>query len=73
MVVPKTDGTLRLCIDFKRLNALATFGTFSMPPIEEMLEQIGQAQYITTLDLSKGYWQIPMASEDLAKMAFRTH
>ena len=37
---------------------------------DEMLDQIGNAKYITTLDLAKGYWQVPMADEDREKTAF---
>ena len=35
-----------------------------------MLDQIGNAKYITTLDIAKGYWQVPMADEDREKTAF---
>ena len=41
-----------------------------MPRIEELLDQIGNAEYITTLDLAKGYWQVPMHLEDQDKTAF---
>ena len=41
-----------------------------MPRIEELLDSVGRSQYITTIDLAKGYWQVPMAEEDQAKMAF---
>lgn len=41
-----------------------------MPRINEILDAIGQAQYLTTIDLAKGYWQIPMNEEDKIKTAF---
>ena len=41
-----------------------------MPRIEELLDSVGCSQYLTTLDLAKGYWQVPMAEEDQAKTAF---
>ena len=41
-----------------------------MPRIDEMLDQIGNAKYITTLELAKGYWQVPMSDEDREKTAF---
>ena len=41
-----------------------------MPRIDGMLDQIGNAKYITTLDLAKGYWQVPMADKDREKTAF---
>lgn len=72
MVVPKPDGSIRLCIDYHKINEIATFDAFLIPQIDNMLEKVGQVQYISTLDLTKGYWQIPMAAEDKEKMAFGT-
>ncbi|KYO21829.1 hypothetical protein Y1Q_0000515 [Alligator mississippiensis] len=70
--VHKSDGSLRLCIDYRRLNALAVFDTFPMPQVDELIEWIEEAQYISTLDLAKGYWQIPVAPADQPKTAFGT-
>lgn len=55
VVVLKFDGSLRMCVDFRGLNMVALFNAFPMPDVEELLEQIDQAKYISTLDLSKGY------------------
>lgn len=41
-----------------------------MPRTEDLLDSVGQDAYITTLDLAKGYWQVPVAPEDQVKMAF---
>ena len=41
-----------------------------MPRVDEMLDQIGSANYISTFDLAKGYWQVPMAPKDREKTAF---
>ncbi|KYO35361.1 hypothetical protein Y1Q_0007949 [Alligator mississippiensis] len=73
-IVPviKLDGSLRICIDYRKLNALITFDAFPMPHVTHLIEKIGEAQYITMLDLAKKYWQIPMHSTDCAKTAFRT-
>lgn len=70
--VPKLEGTLQLCIDYQCLKEMAVFDTFPMPPVTELIECIGNAHYITTLDLAKGYWQIPLARRDHVKKAFRT-
>lgn len=72
VVVTKPDGFLGLCVDFRKVNATARFDAFPMLWVEEMLEKVGQAKYISTLDLTKDYWQIPMAPEDCEKTAFRT-
>ncbi|KAK7939317.1 hypothetical protein WMY93_002643 [Mugilogobius chulae] len=59
VIVLKKDGSLRICIDFRKINAVSEFDAYPMPRIDELLERIGRAQYITTLDLCKGYWQVP--------------
>ena len=41
-----------------------------MPQVDELLDKIGQARYITTLDLTRGYWQVPVAEESCSKTAF---
>ena len=45
---------------------------YPMPRVEDLIDWVGNAQYITTLDLTKGYWQVPVAVEDRAKTAFTT-
>ena len=68
--VKKKDGSLRLCVDYRRLNQVTAEDRYPMPRVEELLEQLGKAEYITTLDLTKGYYQVSVASEDRAKTAF---
>ena len=70
VVVRKKDGSNRLCIDYRKLNALTKFDAYPMPRIDEMLDNIGRSKYLTTLDLAKGYWQIPMEETDKEKTAF---
>ena len=60
VIVFKKDGSLRLCIDFRKLSVVSEFDAYPMPRIEDLLEKIGAAKYITTLDLCKGYWQVPL-------------
>jgi len=43
-----------------------------MPRVDDILDQVGQAKYITTLDLAKGYWQVPVAEDDQHKTVFIT-
>ena len=51
---------------------MAKFDAYSMPGIEDVLDKIGPATMITTLDLVKGYWQIPLAPESKELKAFTT-
>ncbi len=72
VLVPKKDGTLRFCIDFRYLNAVSNFDPYPMPRVDDLVERVGRARYITTLDLSKGYWQVALAPEAKEMTAFRT-
>ena len=72
VIVKKKDGTLRLCVDYRRLNSMTRVDAYPMPRIEDMMDQLGKAKYLSTLDLTKGYWQVPVAEEDRPKTAFTT-
>lgn len=61
VLVPKKDRTLRFCIDFRHINAISNFDPYPMPRIDDLLERVGRSQFISTLDLCKGYWQVPLA------------
>ena len=75
MAVPsgKPDGTAHLCIDFKVINAVTTPFPFYMPRVEEVLERVGKSKVISKVDLSKGYYQVPMHPADVEKTAFVCH
>ena len=70
--VHKKDGSLRLCIDYRQLNAVTQDDRYQMPRVDEMVERLGKAQFITTLDLAKGYYQVLLKTEDQEKTAFTT-
>uniref|UniRef100_A0A8C5Q3B7 Integrase catalytic domain-containing protein n=1 Tax=Leptobrachium leishanense TaxID=445787 RepID=A0A8C5Q3B7_9ANUR len=58
VLVPKPDGSIRFCNDFRKLNCISKFDTYPMPRVDELIERLGKARYLTTLDLTKGYWQV---------------
>ena len=72
VVVRKKDGNVRLCVDYRRLNSSTPVDAYPMPRTDELIDRIGKAKFITTLDLAKGYWQVPMKEEDRTKTAFAT-
>ena len=72
VLVKKKDRTLRFCIDFRRLNSISKTDAYPMPRVDDLLDQLGQARFISTLDLTKGYWQVPVEKTAQAKTAFRT-
>ena len=70
VIVKKKDGKARICIDYRKLNAVTEGDAYPMPRIDNILDDLGQSQFITTLDLAKGYLQVPVAKEDQEKTAF---
>ena len=60
------------CVDYRKLNSLSQSDAYPMPRIDELIDQLGQAKYVTTLDLTRGYWQVPMAENARVKTAFVT-
>ena len=72
VIVKKKDNSLRICVDYRKLNAETEIDAYPMPRIDDILDQIGQAKYLSTLDLARGYWQVPVANEDRHKTAFTT-
>ncbi|GFS96437.1 hypothetical protein TNCV_17601 [Trichonephila clavipes] len=71
--VNKKDGTFRLCFDFRALNSGSVSDDFPMEDAVELIHSIGRANIITTLDLLKGYWAIPMAKDSKILTSFKTH
>ena len=69
VIVNKKDGTLRVCVDYRKLNSHSKIDPYPMPRISDFIDQLGEAKYITTLDLTKGYWQVPVKKEDQCKTA----
>ena len=72
MLVPKKDGSLRFCIDYRRLNAKTVTHAYPLPRIDDCLDSLGDAAVFSTFDCNSGYWQIPVASEDRDKTTFIT-
>ena len=68
--VLKPDGTVRLCIDNRYINSISVPDRFPMRQIDDILDRVGRAKYITALDATKGYWNISVEKESRPYTAF---
>ncbi|KAK7103788.1 hypothetical protein V1264_018620 [Littorina saxatilis] len=72
VIVRKKDGSIRLCVDYRRLNSKTVGDAYPLPRIQESFDALVGSQYFSTLDLASGYHQIAMDPADQHKTAFVT-
>ena len=70
--VQKRDKSLCLCVEYRRLNARSKSDAYPMIWVEGLIDRVGNATYITTLDPTEGHWLVPVAVGDRPKTAFTT-
>ncbi|XP_071551747.1 uncharacterized protein [Panulirus ornatus] len=72
LLVPKEDGQLRLCTDYRRLNSVTQSDAYPLPRIDDLTDMVGQSKYISKIDLNKGFYQIPLTENAQTISAFIT-
>ena len=72
ILVKKKDGSMRLCIDYRKLNSVTKKDAHPLPRIEDIFDTLSGSKYFTTLDLAMGYHQVEVRPEDREKTAFST-
>ena len=72
VLVRKKDGSVRFCLDYRKLNAVTVKDSYPIPRIDESLDALGGAKWFSTIDLASGYWQVEMKEQDKPKTAFCT-
>lgn len=72
VIVKKKDGKNRFCVDYRKINAVTVIDNEPIPNMDDLIANVGDAKVFTKIDLSKGYWQIPVIDEDREKTAFVT-
>lgn len=70
VLVRKHDGSLRLCLDFRKLNAKTIRDAYNIPRIDDILDRLAGSKWFSCLDLQSGYWQVQVEEQDRAKTAF---
>jgi hypothetical protein len=73
LMIKKSDGTYRLAIDYRGLNAVTLFDAEPSCNVEEELHKFHSSQFFTELDLCKAYYQLPLAEQSIPLTAFATH
>lgn len=56
LLVPKSDGSFRFCTDYRKIDAVTKPDSFPLPRIDDCIDKVGPAKFVTKLDLLKGYW-----------------
>ncbi|GFY35736.1 retrovirus-related Pol polyprotein from transposon 17.6 [Trichonephila clavipes] len=70
VLIPKPNGTFRLCIDYRKLNKIRVADTYPLPRMDDLLHQAKLTPFMSTLDLRAGYSQVKVHVEDQDKTAF---
>ena len=72
LFAPKKDGSLRLCVDYRGLNAITIKNQYPLPLITKIMDRVTGASYFSKIDLKDAYYQIRIKARDKWKTAFRT-
>ena len=71
VLVRKKDGSIRFCIDHRKLNQHTIKDALAIPRIDDTLHLLASAKYFSTLDLKATYWQVGLREKDRPKQPFR--
>ena len=72
ILIPKPDGSFRLYTDYRKINNITKTDTFPIPRFDDCIDNIGNAKFVTKLDLLKGFWQVPLTARAKEISAFVT-
>ena len=70
VLVRKKDGSLRFCVDYRKINTITRKDAYPLPRVDDTLDTLAGAKWFSALDLLSGYWQVEVAAEDREKTAF---
>lgn len=70
VLIPKPNGTIRLCIDYRKLNAITVPDSYPLPRMDDLLHEARPTSFMSTIDLRAGYHQVKVNPADQDKTAF---
>lgn len=71
VLVPKGEG-YRLCIDYRKVNGVTVPDSYPLPRVDDIIDDLGRAKYLSKLDLLQGYYQVPLTTRAIPVSAFTT-
>ena len=72
ILVPKPDGTYRFVTDFRKVNSVTKSDSYPIPRIDDCIDKLGGATFVSKFDLLKGFWQVPLTQRAKEITAFAT-
>jgi len=72
LFVKKKDGSIQMCIDYRQLNKVTIKNKYSLPRIDDLFDELREAQYFSKINLRSRYHQIWIREEDILNTIFRT-
>ena len=72
ILLPKSNGTYRMCTDYRKVNSVTKTDSFPIPRIDDCIDKVGNSKYVTKFDLLKGFWQVPLTDRAKEVSAFAT-
>jgi len=73
VLIRKKDGSIRFCVDYRRLNNLTVKDSYPLPRIDDLVDRVAGRRYYFHWDLLSGYWQVLLSESAKCKTAFVTH
>ena len=70
LFIKKKDGSLRMCIDYRKIQKVTIKNNYPLPRIDNLFDQLQGASYFSKIDLKSGYHQLRVRGEDVPKIAF---